>query len=76
MSERRPLDLNLYQKYHIDQRYEAYTISFKGLDENQCDDLEADYIQQGYKVFHVEMNRAEAGAFDLLMIVAKMSMTF
>lgn len=73
---KKPLGLDLYERYHIDQRYQAYVVSFNSLTEDQCDDLEARYIEQGYKVFHVEMERNAIGAFSLKIIVAKMEMTF
>lgn len=70
------LDFDLYEKYHIDQRYQAYVIHVESIDQNQCDDLEARYIEQGYKVFHVSMERNTEGAFDLDLIVAKLDLTF
>lgn len=73
---KRPLDFDLYEEYFIDQRYQAFVITIDSLDENQCDDLEADYIQQGYKIFHVDTQRNKEGSFLLKMIVAKMDMTF
>lgn len=75
-AKKKPLDLGLYEKYHIDQRYQAYTVAFDSLTEKQCDDLEAEYIEQGYKVFHVEMERNAIGAFSFLIIVAKLDMLF
>lgn len=73
---KKPLDLAQYEKYHIDQRYQAYVVSINSLTGDQCDDLEARYIEQGYKVFHVEMERNAIGAFSLKLVVAKMEMTF
>ncbi len=73
---RKPLDLNLYEQYYIDQRYQAYVVSMESLDENQCDDIEAQYIQQGYKVFHVDTQRDKEGMFKLKLIIAKLDMTF
>ncbi len=71
-----PLDLNLYDTYLIDHRYKAYVIEFESVDENQCDDYEATYVEQGYKVFHVSMDRDSKGLFNLKLIVAQLGFTF
>lgn len=73
---KKPLDLDLYKDYLIDQRYQAYVVTIDSLDENQCDDLENEYMQQGYKIFHVDTQRNKHGSFLLKMIVAKLDMTF
>lgn len=70
------LDFDLYEQYHIDQRYQAYIVKLGSLNENQCDDMEARYIEQGYKVFHADMRRNPKGSFDLTLVVAKMDLTF
>tara|TARA_Y100001936_G_scaffold252385_1_gene311806 strand:+ start:2212 stop:2445 length:234 start_codon:yes stop_codon:yes gene_type:complete len=71
-----PLDFELYNTYHIDHRYKAFVIEFESIDENECDNYEANYIEQGYKIFHVSMNRNSKGLFNLKLIVAQMGFTF
>lgn len=71
-----PLDLNLYIKYGIAQEYSAFEISIFGVGQEECDDLEAEYLGQGYKVFHSEMIRKQGEIFDFKLITAKMSYTF
>ena len=73
---KQPLDFEHYELYHIDQRYKAYVVSFEYLSENECDELEARYLEQGYKVFHVAMNRNSKGSFDLELVVAQLGYTF
>ena len=51
-------------------------IEFESVDENQCDDYEATYVEQGYKVFHVSMDRDSKGLFNLKLIVAQLGFTF
>lgn len=73
--ERVPLDFNSYEKYQIDQRYSAFKITVAGLTQEECDDFEYNYLQQGYKLFHSEIHREQAGALRLVMILAKLEST-
>ncbi len=70
------LDLSKYEEFGIDQRYTAYMISFENIHEDKCDDIESDYTQQGYKIFHTDMMRLDGHHFKYSLIVAKMGFTF
>lgn len=71
-----PLDLNLYDHYGISQNYSAFEIVISDVELEECDNLEAEYLGQGYKVFYSEMIRIQGENYDLKLIVAKMSYTF
>ncbi len=73
---KKPLNLNLYSKYNIDHRYSAYEIFFDGVNENEIDDLEHEYLTKGYKLFSSELSRSSYGKFQLRLIVAKLEMIF
>lgn len=75
-AEKTPLDLSEYEKFGIDQRYTAYVISFENIHEDKCDNIEADYTQQGYKIFNTDMMRLDGHHFKYSIIVAKMGFTF
>ena len=71
-----PLDLSKYIDFGIDQAYMAFVVSFKDIGANECDDIEADYLSKGYKVFHSEMTRSQGNFFNYAIIVAKAGFTF
>lgn len=65
------LDFSDYEKYSINQYYSAYKIDFEQILEQQCEDLELEYQQQGYKIFHSDLKRSSGEFFNLTLIVAK-----
>lgn len=74
--DKRPLDFSRYEIYGIDQRYKAYECVFENVSQNQSDDLEYEYYQKGYKIFHADLQRTHSGLYRLVLIIAKMEMTF
>ena len=74
--EKIPLDLNSYAQYEIDQAYQAFVIIIKDLGEKDAEDLEYEYMQQGYKIFGSEMLRQINGQLTLKLIVAKADYIF
>ena len=73
---KKPLDLNHYDQYGISQNYSAFEIIISDVELEECDNLEAQYLGQGYKIFSSEMMRIQGEIYDLKLIVAKMSYTF
>lgn len=71
-----PLDLTLYSGFQIPQEYMAYKVQFENLDDSECENIEYEYIIQGYKIFHSEMQHGNAGKFSLKLIIAKNELTF
>jgi hypothetical protein len=71
-----PLDLNLYERFNIDQNYSAFKITFDDLDQDEVDNIEAEYVQKGYKIFHTEMESNGNGTFKYSLIIAKLEFTF
>ena len=71
-----PLDLSRYEEFGINQGYMAFIVNFENVDEDQCDNIEADYLSKGYKVFHTEMARSKDNLFKYTVIIAKMGFTF
>lgn len=72
--KKKPLDLNLYKIFEIPQEYMAYILEFENVDESESENLEAEYFQKGYKIFHSELTRTNSGLFDLKIILAKLEM--
>ena len=67
-----PLDLELYEHYGIDQRYQAYIVKYTAITLYECDNFESDYTSQGHKIFHVATKIAEKqGLYDLELVIAK-----
>lgn len=75
-SDKRPLDLNLYEKYNIDQQYNAYVLTVKDINDQEAEDIEYQYVTQGYKIFYSELKRSHEDLFILTLIVAKILFTF
>jgi hypothetical protein len=75
-TSKKPLDLNLYEQYSIDQTYSAFILNFSNINQEEADNLEHEYTIQGYKIFHTEMSQLSNGSFELTMIVAKLNYTF
>ena len=72
-----PLNLDLYDKYGIDQQYSAFKVIITDISMEQVDQLEYDYIAQGYKLFNSELERyPNKNSFILTLIIAKLSYTF
>lgn len=71
-----PLDLDLYEDYEIPQGYEAYVLEVQKVTEERADEIEMEYEGQGYKIFHVDLNRAATSIYNLKIIMAKNSFTF
>jgi hypothetical protein len=71
-----PLNLDRYHEYEIPQEYMAFEVIFENIDQEESDNLEADYMAQGYKIFHANLERANAGMFNYKIIVAKAGYTF
>lgn len=74
--DKTPLDLTLYESYGIDQSYSAIELIIKDIDVNDTDNIEYEYMSQGYKIFSSEMTQSNEGKFILKMICAKLSYTF
>lgn len=75
-SSKKPLNLELYQDYNIDQNYSAYEISFENLDQEEVDNIENEYVTKGYKIFHTEMASNSDGSFNYKIVLAKLEFTF
>lgn len=73
---KKPLDLNLYQKYDIPQDYMAFEITFSDVTQMQCDDFEHEYYVKGYKIFHTSIERSTGDLFIYKLVVAKSTLTF
>lgn len=71
-----PLDLDLYEDFEIPQGYEAYVLEVQKVTEERADEIEMEYEGQGYKIFHVDLNRAATSIYNLKIIMAKNSFTF
>jgi hypothetical protein len=69
--EKTPLDLDQYENFEIDQAYQAYVIVIHDLEESKAEDLEYEYMQQGYKIFSSEMLRQTNGMLTLKLIVGQ-----
>lgn len=74
--DKKPLDLDLYEKYEIPQDYMAYVITFTDIDQMQCDELEHEYYTKGYKIFHTDIQRSTGALFIYKLIVGKASFVF
>ena len=70
------LDLNMYDDYGIPQEYLAYQVNVEDIDEQAFDDLEADYLAGGYKVFNSEMIRSSGELYNCRIIIAKMGFIY
>lgn len=70
-----PLNLDHYADYEIDQSYQAFLVIINDLEMQEVEDLEYEYIQQRYKIFHSELLRQPNGLFTLKIIIAKASST-
>lgn len=73
---KKPLDFNHYEKYEIPQEYKAYIYEYLNIHADEIDDIEADLISQGHKVFHSNMTRVNANLFNVEIITASLSFTF
>ena len=73
--DRRPLALNLYEKFNIPQEYPAYIITISPIDLEAVDNIEFDYLSQGHKIFHSELERTKEGKFTLSLIIGKLAIT-
>ncbi len=72
-----PLDLNLYEEYAIHQSYSAFKLVVDNIDIEQVDQIEYDYMAQGYKIFYTDLVRKQqSNTFQLTMIIAKLAYTF
>ena len=71
-----PLDLTKYDNYGIPQDYSAFVLNIKNITEQKAEDLEFEYIQQGYKIFNSSLEHSTQGDFNLEMIIAKLAMIF
>ncbi len=71
-----PLDLTKYDKYEIPQDYSAFVLNINNITEQKAEDLEFEYIQQGYKIFNSSLEHSTQGDFNLEMIIAKLAMIF
>lgn len=71
-----PLSLELYAEFEIPQEYMAFKVIFENIDQEESDNLEADYMGQGYKIFNSNLERSKAGLFNFTIIVAKAGYTF
>lgn len=69
--EKKPLNFNEYSKYEISDEFIAFEILFKLINQNDSDDLEAEYLEKGYKLFHSELMHAHQDKYNLKLIVAK-----
>ena len=73
---KKPLDLSRYQELSIPHDYLAFEIIFHQVDENECENLEYEYLAQGYKLFHSDLTRQNEGKFQLTIIIAKSEVIF
>ena len=73
---KKPLDLKLYSKYEIDQRYSAFVIELNDLNEKEVEDIEYEYQRRGYQIFSSELNRKKNGLLSMTLILAKLNFVF
>lgn len=71
-----PLDFELYQKYEVDQQYQAWVFEYVNVSQDRLDEIEFELQQQGNKIFHIETYRANNGLYNVKIITAKMPYTF
>jgi hypothetical protein len=74
--KKNPLGLDLYGQLEIPQEYMAFEVVFENIDQEESDNLESDYMGQGYKIFSANLVRSNAGLFTFTLIVAKAGYTF
>ena len=70
-TDKKPLNFNEYEKYEIPQEYMAFEVNFLGINPEQCEDLEYEYLSTGYKLFNSDLTHANEGKFNLKLIIAK-----
>ncbi|MBT4791277.1 MAG: hypothetical protein HON90_06880 [Halobacteriovoraceae bacterium] len=75
-AEKIPLSFDKYQEYEISQEYQAYVINLININETEAEDLEYEYLIQGYKIFHSELARSNEGKFNLKIILGKSELIF
>ncbi len=75
-SQKTPLNLDEYETYSIDHKYSAYIVSFTNLTDQDCDNLEYEYVSKGFKVFHSEVSRGNQGLLNMTLIIAKLEVVF
>ncbi len=73
--ERKPLPLDLYEKYNIPQEYPAFVITISPIELELVDNIEYDYLAQGHKIFNSELERTKEGKFTLSLIIGKLAFT-
>lgn len=69
---KRPLDLEEYQHYEIDQQYTAYVIILDQITQQEAEDFEYDYLLKGHKIFSSQLERRAQKKFQLKLIIAKL----
>lgn len=74
--DKKPLNFNKYNQYEIDQRYCAYIIQVDNISECDAEQLEWEYFNSGYKIFHSELIRIQGDLFAYQLIIAKLEYTF
>ena len=59
------------EQFGINQEYSAFKVTIQDIEMQAVEDLEFDYIQQRYKIFHSELQRQANGLFTLTIIIAQ-----
>ncbi|MCT4641658.1 MAG: hypothetical protein N4A33_05120 [Bacteriovoracaceae bacterium] len=66
-----PLDFNEYEKFGINQAYEAFIITMEKITLAEAESIEEDFITNHYKVFKNDLKIHSEGLYNLEMIIAK-----
>lgn len=67
--DKKPLPLDKYDIYNIDQHYYAYIVTLLNITQEQADQFEQDLFLNGEKLFHSEMVRTNGNIFNAKMVI-------
>lgn len=67
--DKKPLPLDKYEDYEIDQQYQGFLITLLNVTQEQIDQYEQDLILKGQKLFHAEMVRVDGNIFNATLII-------
>ena len=74
--EKKPLPLDRYEHFNIPQDYSAIQIEFFDISMEEVDNLEFQYVAQGYKIFFTEARRSKENLFNYIIVMAKLEVIF